>query len=59
MKVLTIRTIIALFIVGIGIGVLRRGCQWTRSVPPPVDEQTPSDAPGHTTATPRWNGLRS
>ena len=52
MKVLTIRTIIALFIVGIGIGVAQA---WFADAPapapvPPVDEQTPSDqVRNHTT----------
>lgn len=53
MKVLTIRTIIALFIVGIGIGVAQA---WFAGAPEPVpspapgDEQTPSDqVRNHTT----------
>lgn len=52
MKVLTVRTIIALFIVGIGIGVAQA---WFAHAPapapvPPVDDQTPSDqVRNHTT----------
>jgi Mg-chelatase subunit ChlD len=43
MKVLTIRTIIALFIVGIGIGVTQAWFAPPRVPVPPPDEQTPSD----------------
>jgi Mg-chelatase subunit ChlD len=43
MKVLTIRTIIALFIVGIGIGVAQAWFVHPPAPIPPPDEQTPSD----------------
>ena len=43
MKVLTVRTIIALFIVGIGIGVAQAWFAGSPPPAPPAEEQTPAD----------------